>query len=149
MSPFLIPRIKDQIAKALGLPSSSDAIRKEKFNRLTGDSWDAPPDRFCREEEKINPRLIGRFYGENNLKKGALEIKRQDDGRLVLRCAYKTRSRSSWSDKTKAQELNSYVSTIAKGNSIGTKNGLNFRRGPDGRYYLGYKNNMEIIMKKI
>jgi len=93
---ILISLIKDQIAKALGLPSSSDAIRKEKFNRLTGDFWDAlPPDRLCREEEKIDPKLIGRFYGENNLKKSALEIKRQDNGRLVLRCAYKTRSRSS------------------------------------------------------
>ena len=145
----ILSRIKDYTAKILGLPSVANTLREEKFNRLTGDAWHSPPDRFCPEEKRIHPKLIGRFYGENNLKKSALEIRRLDDGRLVFRCAYKTRTRSTWSDNTLGRETNRYFCLVAKGSTIGAKNGLIFRRGPDRRYYLGYKANIEIIMKKV
>ena len=149
MNPFFIPNIKDRLAKVMGLPSQADQARKEKFEQLTGQEWLSVPDRFLREEQKIHPKLIGRFYGENNLKKCALEIRRMAEGKLAMRCVYKTRSRSTWSDKSQARQSNGYYSLVVKGDKIGTRNGLNFRMGPDGRYYLGYKNHMDIIMKKI
>lgn len=148
MRPLFIPRVKDQIAKVIGISPSGDEKRLHKFRRLTGEDWESPPDRFCREEEKIHPRLLGRFYGENNLKKCALEIRRIE-GSIALRCAYKTRSRSTWSDKSQARQSNRYYALVVKGDSIGTRNGLNFRKGPDGRYFLGYRNHMDVIMKKI
>ena len=148
MIPFFIPILKDRLAKAMGLSSPADEARKEKFKQLTGPDWLSPPNRFLREEQRIDPKLIGRFYGENNLKKCALEIRRVD-GQLVMRCAYKTRSRSTWSDQSQARQSNGYYSLVVRGESIGTRNGLNFRMGPDGRYYMGYKNHMDIIMKKI
>lgn len=148
MKPFFSPNMKARLAKAMGLSSPADMARKEKFKQLAGEDWLSPPDRFLKEEQKIDPELIGRFYGENNLKKAALEVRRLD-GQLALRCMYKTRSRSTWSDKSQARQSNGYYSLIVKGDRIGTRNGLNFRLGPDGRYYLGYKNHMDITMKKI
>lgn len=144
----IIPLVKHQLAKVMGLESEADKARAKKFTRLAGPDWQAAPDRFCREDEKIDPLLLGRFYGENNLKRCALEIRRVE-GCLALRFSWKTRDHSTWSDKSQARESNRYHSLVVNKDRIGNKNGLNFRRGPDGRFYLGYKNHMDIVMKKI
>ena len=145
--PFM-PTLKNQLGKILGLSSPSEEARSHKFKQLTKGDWFESPDRFCREEKRIHPKLIGRFYGENNIKKCALEIRRIEE-KIAFRYAWQTRSRHTWADKSQEEGSNKYHSLIIKGSKIGTRNGLIFRRGPDGRYYLGYKRFMEIIMKKV
>lgn len=145
--PFL-PTLKTQLGKLMGRPSPAEEARRRKFKQLTTGSWYDPPDGFCREDQRIDPKLIGRFYGENNIKKCALEIRRIE-GKIAFRYAWQTRSRHTWANKSQEEGSNKYHSLIVKGSKIGTRNGLIFRRGSDGRYYLGYKRFMEIIMKKV
>ena len=145
--PFM-PTLKNQLGKILGLSSPSEEARSHKFKQLTTDNWLESPDRFCREKKRIHPKLIGQFYGENNIKKCAVEIRRVQ-GKIAFRYAWQTRSRHTWADKSQEEGSNKYHSLTINSDKIGNRNGLIFRRGSDGRYYLGYKRFMEIIMKKV
>lgn len=148
MRQSLVPRIKTRLSKIIGIPSPGEDIRRQKFIMLTGTGWDTPPTTFCIEKERIHPKLIGRFYGENNIKKCALEIRRID-GHISFRYAWRIRSRHTWANKGKKEGSNQFHSLVIEGSMIGDRKGLFFTRGADGRYYLGYKRFMEIIMKKV
>ena len=148
MRQSLVPKIKTSLGKIMGIRSPGEEIRRQKFMLMTGTDWDKPPTVYCTEKERIHPKLIGRFYGENNIKKCALEIRRIN-GQIALRYAWRIRSRHTWANKGKKEGSNQYHSLVIEGSKIGNRKGLFFARGTDGRYYLGYKRFMEIIMKKV
>ncbi|MEH0018208.1 MAG: hypothetical protein V6Z89_01080 [Desulfobacter sp.] len=145
---YFISGLKTGLHRVMGKTPPAKEERLKKFKRLAGENWYAEPDRFCKEEEKINPVLIGRFYGENSIKKCALEV-RQTNGKIAFRCAWRTRSSYSWANKALAASGNAYHSLTIKGGEIGDRHGLSFRRGRDGRFYMGYRHHMEIVMKKL
>ena len=143
-----VPRLTSLIDKFIRLSSQAKKIRHEKFMSLTGSDWSTPPTIFCHEKTKIHPKLIGRFYGENNIKQCCVEIRRVDR-HIAFRCAWRIRSCHTWTDKSQANSSNKYHSLVVDGPKIGTRKGLSFRRGSDGRYYLGNKQFMELVMKKL
>ncbi len=141
-------KLEDSFNRVLGRKTSAEKLRRHKFMRLTGEKWNTPPNVFCREKTRIHPKFIGKFYGENNIKKCAVEIQRIE-GYIAFRFAWRMRKTYTWDNQNSKEVSNGYHGLVIDGVWIGSRRGLFFKRASDGRFYLGYKGFTEVVMKKV
>lgn len=100
------------------------------------------------EKERLDPELMGRFYGENNLKECGLEIYRVN-GKLASRYAWSMKDHGQWIKGMPIPGSNRYRCFSTDGDTIGSMGGLRFRKGDNNLFYIGFKDYPEVVMQRL